>query len=56
MAQVEYKGITIDIIEEDGDYCFSYQVANHLYLGQFKTYEKALEVAMKDIEGLKWFY
>ena len=51
--QIEYKGVKIDLTEEDGEYCFSYEIGNHLYLGQFKTYEKALEVAKRDIEGLK---
>ena len=50
---INFKGIDITVTEEFGEWCYSYRVDNHLYTGYFKTYEKALEVAMNDIEGLK---
>ena len=39
------------IVQEDNEWCFSYRdKQDHLHLGQFPTYEKALKVAQDDID------
>ena len=48
---VNYKKIDIEIVQEDDEWCFSYRdKQDHLHLGQFPTYEKALQVAQDDID------
>lgn len=48
----EYRGIEVEVVKEDDQYCFSFTVHNHLFLGQFNTEEEAIKAAMKDIDGL----
>lgn len=47
---MEYKGIKVEIVKEDDEYCFSFYIGNDLHVGQFLTEEKAIEAVKKIID------